>query len=217
MRQDSGSCAVLGREAPPAASSGLAGSPIHAGMKLRESEEPKAKLGSAQPLEAFGEAARQHDLAGFEAEHGSGFLMVTAKSAGASDSTSTRLLLEGPEDADNGGRTADLAVVIYPLRPAGDAAGHLVTVGRDAKHDLAIPDASVSRFHAFIKRGDDGTYCVQDMASTNGTTVNGASVPARGAGPPTPVKPGDTLRFGQVQLTFTDARALRDFVLQAGA
>lgn len=176
-----------------------------------------AQLGSAKPLEAFGESARRHDAAGFEAEHGCGFLMVTATSADASDSTSTRLLLEGPEDGGHGGRTADLAVVIYPLRPAGDAAGHLVTVGRDAKHDVFIPDASVSRFHAFIKREQDGSYCVQDMASTNGTTVNGASVPARGAGPAMPIKPGDTVRFGRVQLTFTDARALREFVIQAGA
>jgi hypothetical protein len=45
--------------------------------------------------------------------------------------------------------------------------------------------------------------------------VNGVSVPARGAGPPKPVKPGDTVKFGQVEFTFTDARALREYALQA--
>ena len=39
---------------------------------------------------------------------------------------------------------------------------------------------------------------------------------ARGAGPPTPLKPGDTVRLGQVEFTFTDAAALREFALQAG-
>lgn len=199
------------------ASSGRAGRPIQGAMQLSRSGKRKPPtLGSARPLEAFAEAARGRDVEGFEAEHGSGFLMITAASIAASDSTNTRLLLAGLDEQDGGGRTADLAVVIYPLRPTGAGRGHLVTVGRDAKHDLVIPDASVSRFHAFIKRDDDRSFAVQDMASTNGTTVNGANVPARGAGPPTPLKPGDTLRFGQVQLTFTDARALREFVRQAG-
>ena len=46
--------------------------------------------------------------------------------------------------------------------------------------------------------------------------MNGASVPPRGAGPPTPLKPGDNVRLGQVEFTFTDARALREFVLKMG-
>ena len=89
-----------------------------------------------------------------------------------------------------------------------------MTVGRTSNNDIVVSDVSVSRFHAFMKQ-EDGVYSVQDMASTNGTTVNGANAPARGAGPPSPVKPGDTICFGQVQLTFTDARALREFALQA--
>ena len=113
------------------------------------------------------------------------------------------------------GARSDISTVVYPLRGVSSAPGHLVTVGRETKHDLVIPDASVSRFHAFLKADDAGVFSVQDMASTNGTTVNGASVPARGAGPPTAMKPGDNVCFGQVQLTFTDARALREFVLQA--
>ncbi|MBW2270027.1 MAG: FHA domain-containing protein [Deltaproteobacteria bacterium] len=173
------------------------------------------KVGSAQPLEAFFESAQCSDLAAFEAEHGSGFLIVTAASVDNAKSDNTQLLLADLDEQEVGGRTADLSVVVYALSASTAQAGHLVTVGRDPKHDLVIPDASVSRFHAYMKRVEDGTYAVQDMASTNGTTVNGVNAPARGAGPPSPVKPGDTIRFGQVQLTFTDARALREFVLQA--
>ena len=118
-------------------------------------------------------------------------------------------------DEDPGGRTAELSVAVYPLVARNASAGPLVTVGRDARHDVVIPDPSVSRFHAFAKPAEDGACLLQDMGSTNGTTVNGTSVPARGTGEPMPVKPGDTVCFGQVKFTFSDARALREFVLQA--
>jgi pSer/pThr/pTyr-binding forkhead associated (FHA) protein len=170
--------------------------------------------GNARPLEAYVETARELDAEAFGARFGNSFLIVTATSMEGSGSTSTRLLLEGV-DEDPGARTADLTVVVYALRCQG-AGGHLVTIGRDQRHDVVIPDPSVSRFHAYAKRNTDGTCVLQDMQSSNGTTVNGQSVPARGAGPPTPVKPGDTVRFGRVQFTFTDARALREFALQAG-
>ena len=171
--------------------------------------------GSARPLEAYFESAQRLDAEGFAAEHGAGFLIVTAASVDNARSDNTRLLLGSIDDADVAGRTADLAVVVYALRAATAQTGHLVTVGRDLKHDLVIPDESVSRFHAFMKQDAEGVFSVQDMASTNGTTVNGVNAPARGAGPPSVVKPGDNICFGRVQLTFTDARALREFALQA--
>jgi hypothetical protein len=151
----------------------------------------------------------------FEAMYGNGFLLVTAAGLESSKGTTTQLLLDGV-DEDPGAHTAGLAVVVYPLRQRDILGGHLVTIGREATHDIVIPDPSVSRFHAFAKQGEDGGFLLQDAGSTNGTSVNGASVPARGAGPPTRLKPGDTVRLGQLESTFTDARALREFVLQAG-
>jgi len=121
VRQSKGS-----PEPGPGGSSGPRGDPIRTGMKLGGSSEVAAQQGSARPLEAFGESARRLDAAGFEAEHGSGFLMVTATSGNASESTSTRVLLDDSDDSGPGGRTADLSVVVYPLRPARDVAGHLV-------------------------------------------------------------------------------------------
>ncbi len=174
----------------------------------------RAAVGSARPLESFAED-RDLDPEAFAAKNGTGFLLGT--SAGLREpksSTTTQLLLDGEDDAP-AGRTADLAVVIFPLRPKNPSAGHLVAIGRDPQHDVVIPDISVSRFHAFAKPGDDGVFQIQDTGSTNGTAVNGASVPPRGAGPPTRLKPGDTVRLGQAEFTFADARAVREMVRQA--
>jgi hypothetical protein len=151
----------------------------------------------------------------FEARYGNGFLLVTAAGLDSPKETTTQLLLDGV-DEDPGAHTAGLAVVVYPLRQRDLLGGHLVTIGREKTHDIVIPDPSVSRFHAFAKQDESGAFLLQDAGSTNGTIVNGASVPARGAGPPVRLKPGDTVRLGQLETTFTDARALREFVLQAG-
>ena len=150
----------------------------------------------------------------FEARYGNGFLLVTAAGLESQKGSTTQLLLDGI-DEDPGEHTAGLAVVVYPLRQRDILGGHLVTLGRELTHDIVIPDPSISRFHAFAKQGAEGEFLLQDAGSTNGTSVNGVSVPARGAGPPKPVKPGDTVKFGQVEFTFTDARALREYALQA--
>ena len=107
-------------------------------------------------------------------------------------------------------------MVVYPVREKDGSQGHLVTIGRDTGQDVVISDPSISRLHAFAKRGPDGGFLIQDMSSTNGTTVNGVPVPARDAGPAAPVKPGDTVRLGQVEFTFSDARGLQEFAQQMG-
>jgi hypothetical protein len=173
---------------------------------------PQRSLGTGLPVEALEDAARALPVEGFERRYGRGFLLVTtARVDGRRGESTTHLLL----DDDPAGRTADLALCVYPLRPREGSPGHLVTLGRESRHDVVIPDASVSRFHAFAKLSGDGGFLLQDVGSTNGTSVNGASVPARGAGPPTRLKPGDTVRVGQVEFTFTDAAGLRSFVLRA--
>ncbi len=173
---------------------------------------PDVSQGEGIPVEALEDAARALAPEEFERRYGRGFLLVTAARVdGRRGETTTHLLLGD----DPAGRTADLSLCVYPLRPRQAAQGHLVTLGRESRHDAVIPDASVSRFHAFAKISPDGAFVLQDAGSTNGTSVNGVSVPARGAGPPTPLKPGDSVRLGQVDFTFTDASGLRSFVLQA--
>jgi hypothetical protein len=184
------------------------------GQAMRRSEG-QAQAGSAVPIEAFFEDAQKLSPEAFEARHGKGFLMVTAAGLdGPKGSSGTELLLHGVDD-DPAALTADLAVVVYPLRQREGPSGHLVTIGRETRHDVVIPGPSVSRFHAFAKLNPDGSFLLQDMGSTNGTTVNAVSVPARGAGSPRTLKPGDTVKFGQVEFTFTDARALQEYAVQA--
>ncbi len=169
--------------------------------------------GSALPIEALGEDAKNLGLEAFEARYGRGFLMVTTarfQSDGVVSGTELRL----DDDPDPGLHTASVSVVVFPLRPQGGGPGHLVTLGRESSQDVVVPDPSVSRCHAFTKIGPNGGFVLHDMGSTNGTTVNGKSVATREGGPPTPLKPGDSVRLGQVEFTFTDASALRDFALQ---
>ena len=58
---------------------------------------------------------------------------------------------------------------------------------------------SVSRRHAKIVREEDGFQVVEEIGTMNGTFVNGKRL---ATGAPTPLRDGDRLRFGLVDLTF---------------
>jgi predicted component of type VI protein secretion system len=53
-----------------------------------------------------------------------------------------------------------------------DLAKDVVTLGRDVSNDIVINDAEVSRNHARLT-AQSGSYLIEDLASTNGTFVNG--------------------------------------------
>ncbi len=185
----------------------------HPGSEIRKSGA-QASLGTAIPLETLAGDARGLSPDAFAEKHGNGFLLFTAKRLDGPESTnSTKLLLDGDDD-EPAGRTANLAVVVFPMRPKDAAKGNMITLGREPRQDVVIPDMSVSRFHAFAKPGPDGALLLQDAGSTNGTTVNAESVLTSGAGPSRRLKPGDNVRLGHVELTFTDARALREYALR---
>ncbi|MFH0244124.1 FtsK/SpoIIIE domain-containing protein [Streptomyces sp. HK10] len=92
------------------------------------------------------------------------------------------------------GTRARLHVVAGP-----DAGGvHLlrggqVRVGRSAEADVPLDDPDVSRLHCMVTVAESGVVTVTDLASTNGTTVDGAAVHDR----PVPLPPGATLRLGE--------------------
>lgn len=67
----------------------------------------------------------------------------------------------------------------------------VTTLGRTSENDVAFPgDSNVSRYHAEIEaRG--GEFCLIDLNSSNGTTVNGAKVSGE-----TYLKPGDRIMLG---------------------
>ena len=75
------------------------------------------------------------------------------------------------------------------------------TVGRVDDNTFQIAYASVSSHHAeIILRGDD--IVIKDLNSTNGTFINNEKVTE------TVLKPGQTLRFGQVELKIDDGKSV---------
>lgn len=66
-------------------------------------------------------------------------------------------------------------------------------VGRDHACDIVVPNTGVSRRHArlFFR---DGKWIIQDLASTNGTVVNGTRIGR------TELRPGDQLVMGDAYL-----------------
>jgi hypothetical protein len=80
---------------------------------------------------------------------------------------------------------------IYPL-----AVG-LNTIGRAPENDVVVPDAFVSRRHCAILVHHDSRYEIHDVASKNGTYLNGSKL----AGP-TRIQPGDRITMSDRQLVF---------------
>jgi pSer/pThr/pTyr-binding forkhead associated (FHA) protein len=71
------------------------------------------------------------------------------------------------------------------------------TVGRVEDNTFQIADASVSSHHAEIHlRGSD--IVIKDIGSTNGTFINNQKITE------SVLQPGQTLRFGQVELKMDD-------------
>ncbi len=85
----------------------------------------------------------------------------------------------------------------WTLTPRGGSArvvtlsAPITTVGRDPSAGLVLEDESVSRLHARLDREDERLF-VTDLKSSNGTTLNGDPVLRA------PVRPGDTVSFGDV-------------------
>ncbi|QQC89570.1 FHA domain-containing protein [Streptomyces alfalfae] len=104
----------------------------------------------------------------------------------------------GPELAE---AAAQLHVVAGP-----DAGGvHLlhggqIRVGRSAEADVALDDPDVSRLHCAVTLAADGRVTVEDLGSTNGTSVDGREVTGR----PVPVSTGSLLRIGESALRLAD-------------
>ncbi|HEX2981701.1 MAG TPA: FHA domain-containing protein [Anaerolineaceae bacterium] len=66
-----------------------------------------------------------------------------------------------------------------------------IHVGRDLGNDIVINDAEVSRRHARLML-QTGGYIIEDLGSTNGTTVNGQRLIG-----PYLLRPGDVINLGE--------------------
>jgi pSer/pThr/pTyr-binding forkhead associated (FHA) protein len=75
------------------------------------------------------------------------------------------------------------------------------TIGRVDDNTFAIPEGSVSSHHCeVLLRGGD--IVVRDLNSTNGTFINGHQVTGEA-----PLKPGQILRLGQVEMRLEETSA----------
>jgi diguanylate cyclase (GGDEF)-like protein len=100
--------------------------------------------------------------------------------------------------------TNRVACLVY-IYPTGPDMGTRYTLGWTPafigrQEDCAVrnTDPSVSRYHAKIIRGEDGTYVVTDLGSTNGTFVNNLRTQAG------VLRDGDYLRIGNCIYRFLD-------------
>jgi hypothetical protein len=71
------------------------------------------------------------------------------------------------------------------------------TIGRMSDNGVAIRDEHVSRRHCAIVIHQDGRCEIYDVASKNGTIVNGQKIPGT-----TPIKDGDLIMLCTRRLTF---------------
>lgn len=76
----------------------------------------------------------------------------------------------------------------------------MLTIGRDPQNNVTLDHPAISRTHARItpSAGAEG-YVIEDVASSNGTFVNGERV---ASGEPRPLRPGDVIRVGPIKFVF---------------
>jgi pSer/pThr/pTyr-binding forkhead associated (FHA) protein len=67
-----------------------------------------------------------------------------------------------------------------------------LVIGRESYCDLRLPDVFISSKHCRIFF-EDGKFFIEDLGSTNGTTIDGAEIAALQA---MPLEPGQTVQIG---------------------
>lgn len=78
-----------------------------------------------------------------------------------------------------------------------DLDGNEVMIGRNPTTDITLLDEGISREHAMILFDEDiPAYVVEDLASTNGTKLNGKRVRS------SPLAEGDEIQIGQTLFRF---------------
>jgi predicted component of type VI protein secretion system len=76
-----------------------------------------------------------------------------------------------------------------------EAVGTRCVLGRSSGADIVLQDRGVSRWHARVGLQGE-VYVIHDLASRNGTIVNGQRVRA------VPLGDGDVIRLGRIELVF---------------
>ncbi|GAA0905871.1 hypothetical protein GCM10009557_81100 [Virgisporangium ochraceum] len=78
-----------------------------------------------------------------------------------------------------------------------------VTFGRKPDNTVVVGSRAASRYHAEVRRDDDGRYVLVDLDSSNGTLVNGRRIRRY------PLRPGDLFMIGNETFCFEVAEVTR--------
>ena len=171
----------------------------------------------AHRLDAF-RVECQRDLAAFSKLHGRAFLLLRRsgeKPLNRPTRPGRTLVQSAPPEATR--ELSPSQYLVFPIRKTERSIiARFYSVGQTRNNDVVIRDVTVSKFHAFFQDADDGkAFVLLDARSTNGTFVNEARVPRQGVGNPIPVRSGDKVRFGGVELSFLSAQELCELVRAA--
>jgi hypothetical protein len=99
-----------------------------------------------------------------------------------------------------------LAILLRPKEGQSE-----LTLGRESTADLVVDDGTVSARHLLLQRDGEG-WLARNPGSTNGTWVNNERL---AEGLPRPLKSGDRVTIGSVNLTYYDPKGLY-FRLKSG-
>ncbi len=98
-----------------------------------------------------------------------------------------------------------------PLTGVSSSGMKIFRVGRDQNSDIQMVDVAISSEHAVIKLENDGYY-LQDLASSNGTFVNGMKLGRERV----LLEGGDSVRFARYEFIFLGSGELYDMLTGLG-
>lgn len=104
----------------------------------------------------------------------------------------------GPSEPSRHG--PEVAHLVYvPVRKKPTTLGPEIWIGRTVSCDIVLPIEGISRVHAAIVRQEGDRYLIADLASRNGTLVNGTPLTD---GMPHPLDDDALIMFGDHEVTF---------------
>jgi len=136
------------------------------------------------------------------AEGGMSPVKVKTKSAAARPGRVAAGVAAGPATAPPQAASLALSRPRLEIRAPRSAAGQAfalageTTIGRASGCAVSIDDSRVSKIHARVF-ADGNRWIIEDLGSTNGTSVNGERIDM-----PRVLGPGDTIQVGEVVMEF---------------
>jgi hypothetical protein len=117
------------------------------------------------------------------------------------------------ETTPNDTAVGELGLIVAPIRKRQDVFPEMITVGRTANNDVVLPDATVSKFHAYFRTLPSGNLELVDAGSRNGTKVMGRALQPKQS---IEVNLGTRVRFGSIDLIVRSAGETWDGIRKRG-